>query len=70
MSITGRDGYIVAKALYQACKYQERLKEEGNTLYERSDHQDMRAWQVFWLLWTSTCSGLSLNLEDEKRKQE
>lgn len=43
MSITGRDGYIVAKALYQAIKYQQGLKEAGNPLYEWSDQQDMKA---------------------------
>jgi hypothetical protein len=41
-SITGRDGYIVAQALYQACKYQERLAKEGSTKYEWSNHQDMK----------------------------
>jgi hypothetical protein len=41
-SITGRDGYIVAQALYQACLYQQRLKNEGSTLYEWSNHQDMK----------------------------
>lgn len=43
MTITGRDGFIVAKALYQAIKYQQRLKEEGSTFYEWSDQQDMKA---------------------------
>ena len=42
-SLTGRDGYIVAKALYQACKWQEALKKAGNPRYEWSDHQDMKA---------------------------
>ncbi|HEY6020620.1 MAG TPA: hypothetical protein VIY48_12235 [Candidatus Paceibacterota bacterium] len=42
-SITGRDGYIVAQALYQACKYQQRLKDEKSPLYEWSNHQDMKA---------------------------
>lgn len=42
-SITGRDSYILAKALYQAIKYQDQLKKNKSTFYEWSDQQDMKA---------------------------
>jgi hypothetical protein len=42
-SITGRDAYIMAQALFQACQWQERLKEQGSHFYEWSNHQDMKA---------------------------
>lgn len=41
--ITGRDAYIEAQALYQACRYQQSLKDEGSMAYEWSNHQDMKA---------------------------
>lgn len=41
--VTGRDGYIIAQALYQACIYQESLKAAGDRAYEWSNHQDMKA---------------------------
>ncbi len=39
-SITGRDGYVVAKALYSSIKYTESLPPE---LRERSDCKDVKA---------------------------
>lgn len=65
-SITGRDGYICAKALYQACKYQESLKNAGSTHYEWSDHQDMKA--ILTQLWPQF-AGIFV-LEDRYRKEE
>ena len=74
-SITGRDGYIVAKALYQACKYQEQLAKDKSTHYEWSDHQDMKAilteaYPVFaetFRFSDQHCKQEPANLNDEKR---
>ena len=65
-SITGRDGYICAKALYQACKWQENLKNSGDTHYEWSDHQDMKA--ILTKLWPQF-AGVFV-MEDHCRKAE
>ena len=46
-SITGRDGYIIAQALWQAIRYQDQLKKEKSPNYEWSNQQDMKAMVDF-----------------------
>jgi len=73
-SITGRDGYIVAQALYQAIKYQESLKDADSTHYEWSNQQDMKAilnnqFPHFAQLFELSDPN-SPNLTDEKRTEK
>lgn len=77
-SITGRDGYIMAQALYMACKYQQMLKDNGDTSYEWSNHQDMKSilnrmygGVVGVFVAQDRYRGVEpANLNDEKREKE
>ena len=76
LNITGRDAYITAQALYQACKYQESLKDSGSTFYEWSNHQDMKAllnemfphWGALFTASDQQRGVKPANLVDEKRR--
>lgn len=75
-NITGRDAYIMAQALYQACKYQEDLKRSGSTHYEWSNHQDMKAilngifpsWAELFVLQEKMVGTDPADLNDEKER--